>query len=57
MIVYNLHSVHFVPVTHLFCNWKVSPLNLPPPFTHPLLRFILTVTSSRLSMFLMTLMF
>ena len=22
------HSVHFIPVTHLFCNWKFVPINL-----------------------------
>ena len=27
------HTVHFIPVTHLFCNWKFVPLNL----THLLL--------------------
>ena len=21
------HAVHFIPVTHLFCNWKFVPLN------------------------------
>ena len=23
------HTVHFIPMTHLFCNWKSVPLNLP----------------------------
>ena len=22
------HTVHFIPMTHLFCNWKLIPLNL-----------------------------
>ena len=25
---------HLIPVTHLFCNWKFVPLNLPLYFTH-----------------------
>ena len=26
------HTVHFIPMTHLFCNWKDVPLNLPHLF-------------------------
>ena len=26
------HTVHFITVTHLFCNWKFVPLNIPPLF-------------------------
>ena len=32
------HSVHFIPVAYLFCNWKFVPLNFPhlfPSFLHP----------------------
>ena len=29
---YIQHSVHFTTVTHLFCNWKSVPLNLPHLF-------------------------
>ena len=28
------HCVHFILITHLFCNWKFVPLNLPHLF-HP----------------------
>ena len=36
IIEYNPQTVHFIPVTHLFCNWNFAPLNPPPPyFTHP----------------------
>ena len=27
-------AVYFIPVTLLFCNWKLAPLNLPLCFTH-----------------------
>ena len=33
------HTVYFVPMIHLFCNWKSLPLNLPYllfSFPHPL---------------------
>ena len=30
------HTVHFVPMTHLWCNWKFLPLNLPSMFHLPL---------------------
>ena len=26
------HTVHFIPMTHLFCNWKDVPFNLPHLF-------------------------
>ena len=26
-IDYIVHTVYFIPVTHLFCNWKFIPLN------------------------------
>ena len=27
-IDYILHTVHFITMTHLFCNWKFAPHNL-----------------------------
>ena len=30
------HNVYFIPVTHLFCNWKFVPLNFPHLFLFPL---------------------
>ena len=37
IIDYIPHVAHFIPVTHLFCNWKFIPHTLPksPYFTHP----------------------
>ena len=34
IIDYILHTVHFIPVIHLFCNWKLesTPLDLLPLF-------------------------
>ena len=29
IIEYNPQTVHFIPVTHLFCNWNFAPLNPP----------------------------
>ena len=34
------HTVHLIPVLHLFCNWKFVPLNLPHIFLSSL-RFTL----------------
>ena len=34
------HTVHLIPVLHLFCNWKFVPLNLPHIFISSL-RFTL----------------
>ena len=31
-IDYIPHTVYFIPMTHLFCNWKFVPLNLPHLF-------------------------
>ena len=28
VIDYIAHTVHFIPMTHLVCNWKLIPLNL-----------------------------
>ena len=32
IIDYILHTVHFITMTHLFCNWKFAPHNLHPLF-------------------------
>ena len=32
VVGYTLHTAHFIPVTHLFCNWKFVPPNLPHLF-------------------------
>ena len=29
---YISHTVYFIPVTHLFCNWKFVPLSVPHLF-------------------------
>ena len=29
IIDYIPHTVHFIPLTHLFCNWRFALLNLP----------------------------
>ena len=41
IVDYIPHAVHFIPMTHLFYNWKFVPLNLPhlfhsSPHTPPL---------------------
>ena len=35
IIEYNPPTVHFTSVTHLFCNWKFVPYNLPHLFSLP----------------------
>ena len=32
IIDYLPNTVHFIPLNHLFCNWKFVPLNLPHLF-------------------------
>ena len=35
IIDYIPHTVHFIPVAHLFWDWKFVPLNLPYLFFPP----------------------
>ena len=32
IIIFISHTVHFISVVHLFCNWKFVPLYLPHSF-------------------------
>ena len=43
IIDWSPHTVHFIPVIHLFCNWKFISLNFPHLFH--LYLFPLTITS------------
>ena len=31
-LIYSSHTMHFLPVTHLFCNWNFIPLSLSHMF-------------------------
>ena len=33
VIDYIPHTVRFIPMTHLFCNWKLVPLKSPSPIS------------------------
>ena len=49
------HTIHFVPITHVFCNWKLVPLNLPHlfhSFPHPSPQTLTFLFSLSMTLFL-----
>ena len=51
------HTVHFIPMTHLFCNWKFVPLNLLHLFPFLPLPYTLLATTCLFSVYISLFLF